>query len=150
MARLQLALNVPDIDAAVAFYTRLFATEPAKRKPGYANFAVTDPPLKLVLFENTRSDSRLNHVGIEVATTDEVRSHEARLHTEGVDTIGESGTCCFAEQDTVWVDGPDGSWEIYTVIADSDDFGQTSAAIDAHAADRLCCASVPAAEARCC
>ncbi|MDQ1447804.1 MAG: hypothetical protein QOC79_775, partial [Actinomycetota bacterium] len=113
MSRLQLALNVPDIDQAVAFYTKLFATEPNKRKPGYANFAIADPPLKLVLFENVGSGSRLNHLGVEVLSTDEVAAHQARLTGEGVATVEENGTCCFAKQDQVWVDGPDGSWEIY-------------------------------------
>ena len=148
MSRLQLALNVPDIDQAVAFYTKLFATEPNKRKPGYANFAIADPPLKLVLFESAGSGSRLNHLGVEVLSTDEVAAHHARLTGEGVPTVEENGTCCFAKQDKVWVDGPDGSWEIYAVLEDSDTFGMSSAHVD-DAGDSLCCASVPEAEARC-
>ena len=148
MSRLQLALNVPDIDQAVAFYTKLFATEPNKRKPGYANFAIADPPLKLVLFESAGSGSRLNHLGVEVLSTDEVAAHQARLTGEGVPTVEENGTCCFAKQDKVWVDGPDGSWEIYAVLEDSDTFGMSSAHVD-DAGDSLCCASVPEAEARC-
>src|SRR5215213_8914355 len=123
MSRLQLALNVPDIDAAVDHYSKLFATAPTKRKPGYANFAIADPPLKLVLFENAGADSRLNHLGVEVASSDDVFAHQARLSDEGVDSLEESGTCCFAKQDKVWVDGPDGAWEIYAVLADSDGFG---------------------------
>jgi catechol 2,3-dioxygenase-like lactoylglutathione lyase family enzyme len=119
----QLALNVPDIEAAVAFYTKLFATEPNKRKPGYANFAIADPPLKLVLFENADAGARLNHLGVEVETTDAVLAHQARLHDAGVAAADGSGTCCFAKQDKVWVDGPDGAWEIYTVLEDSDAFG---------------------------
>ena len=130
MSRVQLALNVPDIDEAVAFYSKLFATEPNKRKPGYANFAVADPPLKLVLFEKAGSDSRLNHLGVEVETSDDVWAHQARLTDAGVDSLEENGTCCFAKQDKVWVDGPDGSWEIYAVLADSDDFGQSSVKVD--------------------
>jgi catechol 2,3-dioxygenase-like lactoylglutathione lyase family enzyme len=148
VSRLQLALNVPDIDQAVAFYTKLFATEPNKRKPGYANFAIADPPLKLVLFENVGSGSRLNHLGVEVLSTDEVAAHQARLTGEGVATVEENGTCCFAKQDKVWVDGPDGSWEIYTVLADSDTFGMSSPHVD-DAGDSLFCASLPEAEARC-
>jgi len=148
VSRLQLALNVPDIDQAVAFYTKLFATEPNKRKPGYANFAIADPPLKLVLFESAGSGSRLNHLGVEVLSTDEVAAHHARLTGEGVPTVEENGTCCFAKQDKVWVDGPDGSWEIYAVLEDSDTFGMSSAHVD-DAGDSLCCASVPEAEARC-
>jgi catechol 2,3-dioxygenase-like lactoylglutathione lyase family enzyme len=121
VSRVQLALNVPDLDAAVDFYSTLFATEPHKRKPGYANFAVADPPLKLVLFERPDAPARLNHLGVEVASTDEVRAHQARLAGDGIDAAEGSGTCCFAQQDKVWVDGPDGAWEIYTVLADSDE-----------------------------
>ena len=149
MSRVQLALNVPDIDAAVAFYSKLFATDPNKRKPGYANFALADPPLKLVLFENAAADSRLNHLGVEVVSSDEVAAHQARLTGDGVATVEENGTCCFAKQDKVWVDGPDGSWEIYAVLEDSDTFGQSSAHVD-DAGDALSCASVPEAAARCC
>jgi hypothetical protein len=119
MARVQLALNVPNIDDAVVFYSKLFATEPNKRKPGYANFAIADPPLKLVLFEGT-AENRLNHLGVEVESSDDVWTHQQRLADEGVDSIDDSGTCCFAKQDKVWVDGPDGAWEIYTVLEDSD------------------------------
>src|ERR1700720_2820104 len=124
VSRLPLALNVPDIDQAGAFYPKLFATEPNKRKPGYANFAIAEPPLKLVLFEKAGADSRLNHLGVEVETTDDIAAHQARLTVEGVATVEENGTCCFAKQDKLWVDGPDGSWEIYAVLEDSDDFGQ--------------------------
>lgn len=160
MSRLQLALNVPDIDDAVAFYAKLFATEPHKRKPGYANFEIADPPLKLVLFEKAGADSRLNHLGVEVASSDEVWAHQARLSDEGVESLEESGTCCFATQDKVWVDAPDGAWEIYAVLEDSETFGQSSAKVDDQTGDSLCCAStstpvpvstsVPAAVARCC
>src|SRR5436189_5319074 len=110
MARLQLALNVPNIDEAVEFYSKLFAAQPAKRRPGYANFAIADPPLKLVLFENADADVRLNHLGVEVPTSDDVNAHQARLAGEGLAPVDESGTCCFAKQDKVWVDGPDGAW----------------------------------------
>jgi lactoylglutathione lyase len=150
VSRVQLALNVPNIDEAVDFYSKLFATEPYKRKPGYANFAVADPPLKLVLFESADAESRLNHLGVEVADSDQVWAHQNRLAAEGVDSLDESGTCCFAKQDKVWVDGPDGAWEIYAVLADSDEFGQSSARVDDQPSDALCCASVPEAEARCC
>ncbi|HUQ40723.1 MAG TPA: ArsI/CadI family heavy metal resistance metalloenzyme [Acidimicrobiales bacterium] len=118
MSRVQLALNVPDVDEAVAFYSKLFQTEPNKRKPGYANFAIADPPLKLVLFEQPAAEARLNHLGVEVFSTDEVRATQARLSEEGVDAVDDSGTCCFALQDKVWVDAPDGAWEIYTVLED--------------------------------
>jgi catechol 2,3-dioxygenase-like lactoylglutathione lyase family enzyme len=150
VSRVQLALNVPDIDEAVTFYSKLFATEPAKRKPGYANFAIADPPLKLVLFELADAEARLNHLGVEVASSDEVWAHRSRLDEEGVGARDGSGTCCFAKQDKVWVDGPDGSWEIYAVLEDSDAFGQSSVKADDDTGDSLCCASVPEAEARCC
>ena len=100
--------------------------QPHKRKPGYANFAIADPPLKLVLFEKADADARLNHLGVEVEDSDEVWTHQRRLTDEGVDSVEESGTCCFAKQDKVWVDGPDGAWEIYTVLEDSDTFGRSS------------------------
>ena len=116
MSRVQLALNVSDLDEAVTFYCKLFATEPNKIKPGYANFAIADPPLKLVLFEKAGADSRLNHLGVEVEDSDAVWAHQQRLNDSGVDSIEESGTCCFAKQDKVWVDGPDGAWEIYAVL----------------------------------
>jgi len=149
VSRVQLALNVPHIDQAVDFYSKLFATEPNKRQPGYANFAIADPPLKLVLFEDPTAEVRLNHLGIEVPDSDAVWTHQRRLADEGVASVEESGTCCFAEQDKVWVDGPDGAWEIYTVLADSDAFGQASITSDP-GEGALGCASVPEAEARCC
>lgn len=149
MSRVQLALNVPDIDAAIVFYTKLFATEPNKRKPGYANFAIADPPLKLVLFENADAPSRLNHLGVEVASTEEVTTHQARLADENVPTAAETGVCCFANQDKVWVDGPDGPWEIETVLSDRDIFGESPAHLH-YAADPQCGASTPESTARRC
>ena len=148
MSRLQLALNVPDIDEAVVFYSKMFATEPAKRRPGYANFAIADPPLKLVLFEHAGADARLNHLGVEVMSTDEVLAHQARLTEEGLAPVDESGTCCFAKQDKVWVDGPDGAWEIYTVLDDSETFGESSAQVD-DGGDSACCASSSESETSC-
>ena len=151
MSRVQLALNVPDIDEAVAFYSKLFATEPNKRKPGYANFAIADPPLKLVLFEKADAEARLNHLGVEVMSSEEVTAHQARLSDEGLAPVDESGTCCFARQDKVWVDGPDGSWEIYTVLEDSDAFGDASNRVrDTAITDAPSCGSVPESAARCC
>jgi lactoylglutathione lyase len=144
----QLALNVPDIDDAIAFYSKLFATEPNKIKPGYANFAIADPPLKLVLFEKADTDARLNHLGVEVMSVDEVGAHQARLTDEGVESVSENGACCFAQQEKIWIDGPDGAWEIYTVLSDVDEFGKASAHVEGE--DSLCCASKPEAEARCC
>src|SRR5947199_7436688 len=149
MSRVQLALNVPNIDDAVAFYSKLFATEVSKRKPGYANFAIADPPLKLVLFEKAGAESRLTHLGVEVVSSEDVTAHQARLTGDGVATVEENGTCCFAKQDKVWVDGPDGSWEIYAVLEDVDEFGKSSAHADDFG-DPSGCATVPEAAARCC
>jgi catechol 2,3-dioxygenase-like lactoylglutathione lyase family enzyme len=123
--RLQLALNVNDIDQAVAFYTMLFGTEPAKRRPGYANFAIAEPPLKLVLLENRGQGGSLNHLGVEVSDTGTVEAEQARLTGAGLAGAEERDTtCCYARQDKFWVQGaPDGeSWEIYTVLADSQTF----------------------------
>jgi Glyoxalase/Bleomycin resistance protein/Dioxygenase superfamily len=120
MGRVQLALNVSDLDEAIGFYSKLFQTEPAKRRPGYANFAVADPPLKLVLFENPTQAGNLNHLGVEVGTTDEVVTATRRLAAEGLSTEVEDGvTCCHALQDKVWVAGADTRWEVYTVLADA-------------------------------
>ena len=124
-SRLQLALNVTDIDQAVAFYGKLFGAEPAKRRPGYANFAIADPPLKLMLLENPGQGGSLNHLGVEVPDTGTVGAEQARLAIAGL-ASSEAGqtTCCYAEQDKFWVQGaPDGeAWEIYTVLADSQTF----------------------------
>jgi catechol 2,3-dioxygenase-like lactoylglutathione lyase family enzyme len=130
MSRVQLALNVADIDEAVAFYARLFATEPAKRRPGYANFAIAEPPLKLVLIENAAEAGTMNHLGVEVASSGEVDGAARRLAGEGLATAAEEHvTCCFALQDKVWVEAPDGeAWEIYTVLADAPDEPDTAAA----------------------
>ncbi|MGY1822775.1 ArsI/CadI family heavy metal resistance metalloenzyme [Geodermatophilus sp. SYSU D00079] len=122
MSRIQLALRVADLDAAVDFYSRLFATPPAKRRPGYANFAVTEPPLKLVLLEGAGGEpTRMDHLGVEVASTDEVSAATARLAGAGLATrVEEQTTCCYAVQDKVWVTGPGGEpWEVYTVTGDA-------------------------------
>ena len=121
MSRVQLALNVDDVDEAVAFYSRLFDAEPAKRRPGYANFALDEPALKLVLIENPGAGGSLNHLGVEVASTAEVVDATRRLAGTGLATEVEDGTtCCYALQDKVWVTGPDGErWEVYTVLADA-------------------------------
>ena len=121
MSRIQLALNVDDIDAAVLFYSQLFQAEPAKRRPGYANFALADPELKLVLIENPGHGGSLNHLGIEVGSADEVVAATQRLAAEGLATAVEEGTtCCYAVQDKVWATGPGGEqWEVYTVLADA-------------------------------
>jgi catechol 2,3-dioxygenase-like lactoylglutathione lyase family enzyme len=126
VSRVQLALNVSDLDGAIEFYSRLFATPPAKLRPGYANFAIAEPPLKLVLIENPEARGRgvegaLNHLGVEVFSIDEVAAATARLKDEGLVTKVEAETtCCYAVQDKVWVNDPDGApWEVYTVLADA-------------------------------
>jgi catechol 2,3-dioxygenase-like lactoylglutathione lyase family enzyme len=130
MSRVQLALNVDNLDEAVEFYSKLFNTQPAKLKAGYANFAVADPALKLVLLENPGKGGTLNHLGVEVESSDTVHAEISRLEQQGMFTEEEIGTtCCFATQDKVWVTGPGGEkWEIYTVLADSETFGSASAA----------------------
>ena len=151
MSRVQLALNVSDLDAAVEFYSKLFATEPAKRRPGYANFAVAQPPLKLVLIQGNGEPGTLNHLGVEVESTDQVAAAQQRLSGEGLATATEDQVaCCYAVQDKVWVDAPDGEpWEIYTVLADVEHPAGQLRTVDP-GADALCCASAPDSAARCC
>ena len=123
--RIQLALNVDDLSESIAFYSKLFGTGPAKVRPGYANFAVAEPPLKLVLLENPGQGGSLNHLGVEVADTRAVEAEQARLAEAGMAAIEERDTtCCYARQDKFWVQGaPDGErWEIYTVLQDSPTF----------------------------
>jgi catechol 2,3-dioxygenase-like lactoylglutathione lyase family enzyme len=150
--RVQLALNVNDIDQAVDFYTRLLDAQPAKRRPGYANFAVDNPPLKLVLLENPGQGGSLNHLGIEVPDSDAVDAEQARLAQAGlVATDERDTTCCYARQDKFWVHGaPDGEpWEVYTVLGDSQTFfGQ-----DPDAETAQCCsesAETASPSAACC
>jgi catechol 2,3-dioxygenase-like lactoylglutathione lyase family enzyme len=120
MSRVQLGLNVTDIDAAVAFYERAFGVSAAKRRPGYANFEIVEPPLKLVLFEGTDGGT-INHLGVEVPDTTDVHRATRHLQSVGLDTRIEDGVdCCHAVQDKVWATDPDGlEWEWYTVLADS-------------------------------
>lgn len=123
MSRAQLALRVADLEASVAFYTKLFGAEPAKRRPGYANFALVDPPLKLVLIEGEPGqDTRLDHLGVEVGTAEEVTAAATRLRNAGLATLEENDTtCCYAVQDKVWVHAPGREpWEVYVVKADAD------------------------------
>ena len=151
MVRVQLALNVSDLDAAVEFYSKLFDTEPAKRRPGYANFAVATPPLKLVLIEGKGAPGTLNHLGIEVGSADDVVAARQRLSGDGLATATEDGVaCCYAVQDKVWVDAPDGEpWEIYTVLADVEMPAGELRTVDP-GADALCCSAAPESAARCC
>ncbi len=143
MSRVQLALNVDDLDAAVDFYSRLFATPPAKRRDGYANFAVADPPLKLVLFEQPGKGGTINHLGVEVGSSAEVGAASARLAADGLATAVEDDVaCCYARQDKVWVDGPSGEpWEIYTVLEDVEMPGGRLRTVDPETG-ATCCAVV--------
>lgn len=121
--RLQLALNVTDIDQAVDYYSRLFDTPPHKRRPGYANFAITEPPLKLVLFENPETTDRLNHLGVEVLDRNQMKPTKNRLAKTGIlDRVEDGTTCCHATQDKLWSDDPGGlSWEWYHITDDTGD-----------------------------
>jgi len=151
MSRVQLALNVSNLDEAIEFYSKFFKTEPAKVRPGYANFAIDEPPLKLVLIQNEEVPGSLNHLGVEVFSVDDVTDATTYLAAVGLSTrVEENTTCCYAVQDKVWVEGVDGSpWEIYTVLDDANSSDL--------AGDELCC--VPASTkgtpestslARCC
>ncbi|MFE9916629.1 ArsI/CadI family heavy metal resistance metalloenzyme [Micromonospora sp. NPDC005553] len=134
MSRIQLALRVSDLEGSVAFYSKLFGVEPAKRRPGYANFAVENPPLKLVLLEGEADQPTvMDHLGVEVASTDDVNGATRRLTDSGLITLEENNTeCCYALQDKVWVHGPGNEpWEVYTVKADSPQLDK--------ATDSACC-----------
>ncbi len=154
MSRLQLALNVDDLDTSVAFYTTLFDTPPAKVKPGYANFAITEPPLKLVLIENPGQGGSVNHLGVEVPDVETVDTEQTRLATQGLASVEERDqTCCYAKQTKFWVqDTPDGErWEIYTVLADSDTFSAQQSQtpredIPETTTNATCCGNTPGRE----
>jgi catechol 2,3-dioxygenase-like lactoylglutathione lyase family enzyme len=157
--RVQLALNVNNLEESIAFYSRLFGTEPAKLRPGYANFAIADPPLKLILMENPGRGGSLNHLGVEVADTDAVDAEQTRLAEAGLASIDERDTtCCYANQDKFWVEGaPNGErWEIYTVLADSQTFwgqdgdqswAKAEASLERPAEGTRCCGGPAAAAA---
>ncbi len=143
MNRIQLALNVDDLQSSIDFYSALFDAQPAKVRPGYANFTIAQPPLKLVLIEQPGQGGTLNHLGVEVGDVDTVDAEQARLAQQGLATLDERGTtCCYAKQDKFWVEGtPDGErWEVYTVLADS-------ATFDAPAEANSCCGTPTQAQA---
>jgi catechol 2,3-dioxygenase-like lactoylglutathione lyase family enzyme len=143
VSRLQLALNVSDLDAAIDFYTKYFKTAPAKVRPGYANFAIDAPPLKLVLMEGG-TPGTINHLGVEVFSTEDVSAATEYLSSAGLTTaVEDETTCCYAVQDKVWVDGPDGtSWETYVVLSDAE--------AEPQSAGDACCSTTPSGAARCC
>jgi catechol 2,3-dioxygenase-like lactoylglutathione lyase family enzyme len=146
MSRVQLALNVSDIDSAIEFYSKLFGVGPAKVREGYANFAIEEPPLKLVLIAGGGTPGTLNHLGVEVGSSDEVGAAIARLQSQGLATdVEEQTTCCFAVQDKVWVSGPDAEpWEVYTVLADAAVMHPVEAGSGAPT-EAACCTPEPAA-----
>lgn len=156
MSRVQLALNVDDLETAVVFYSKLFDVAPAKRRDGYANFDIADPPLKLVLFEQPGRGGTINHLGVQVESPELVGAAQARLAGEGLATATEENVaCCYARQDKVWVDGPSGEpWEIYTVLEDVEMPGGQLRTVDPETGD-VCCAAasgdgvVPSASACC-
>jgi catechol 2,3-dioxygenase-like lactoylglutathione lyase family enzyme len=151
VSRVQLALNVADLDQAIAFYSKLFATEPAKVRPGYANFAIVEPPLKLVLIEGHGDAGSLNHLGVEVDSSAEVTAATERLRGDGLaPAIEDNVSCCYAVQDKVWVDGPDGEpWEIYAVLADTEMAPGQLRDVEP-AGHALCCADATESASRCC
>ena len=146
--RVQLALNVRDLESATRFYASMFGVQPAKRRPGYANFVVADPPLKLVLFENPGAESALNHLGVEMPSSDDVAVATRRFADAGLaHTTAEVGACCHAVQDKAWVEAPDvplGAWEFYTVLDDA------PASTPGSAAAGTCCAGEPDSATPCC
>ncbi|MFE6128205.1 ArsI/CadI family heavy metal resistance metalloenzyme [Streptomyces sp. NPDC056437] len=144
MSRVQLALRVPDLEASVAFYTKLFGTGPAKRRDGYANFAVAEPPLKLVLIEGSPGEAtRMDHLGVEVDSSEAVNAATARLGASGLETdVEQDTTCCYALQDKVWVHGPGQEpWEVYVVKADADSLTKQQGS--------TCCSDNTGVAARC-
>lgn len=151
MSRVQLALNVEDLEASIAFYSKLFDAEPNKVRPGYANFAIDEPPLKLVLIEGHGAPGSLNHLGVEVESPAAVRAAADRLSAEGLDTAAEDQvSCCFALQEKVWVDAPDGEpWEIYAVLADVEHPAGELRSVEP-GDDARCCTDAPESAARCC
>ena len=156
--RIQLAINVDDLEESIGFYSKLFGAEPAKVRPGYANFAIADPPLKLILMENPGQGGSVNHLGVEVADTDAVDAEQRRLAEVGLASIDERDTtCCYARQNKFWVEGtPNGErWEIYTVLQDSQTFwgeegDQSWAAVEAALDNGASEASASADTAECC
>ena len=154
-SRIQLALNVDNLDDSIAFYSKLFGTKQAKFRPGYANFAIAEPPLKLILMENPGAGGSLNHLGIEVADTDAVDTEQTRLAESGLASVDERNTtCCYAKQNKFWVQGaPNGErWEIYTVLEDSPTFwgGRGSQGWDAAGAALDASAAGAGPGAQCC
>ena len=153
MSRVQLALRVADLEGSIAFYSKLFGTEPAKRRPGYANFAITQPPLKLVLLENPGQGGTLNHLGVEVDSADAVNTEQARLAGAGLAAVEERDTtCCYARQDKFWVTGTPGGerWEIYTVLEDSQTFWGQDGSKSCNAAAAALDAAAGAQGTQCC
>ncbi len=143
--RFQLALNVDDIDQAVTYYGKLFGAAVNKRKPGYANFAIENPPLKLVLFENPNAKDRINHLGVENFDQSDVDAAIDRFRQAGIADAEEvAETCCYAKQNKIWSTDPSGTrWEWYRILEDTAEFGRSNAASDdsTEVASAVCCAA---------
>jgi catechol 2,3-dioxygenase-like lactoylglutathione lyase family enzyme len=152
MSRVQLSLNVADLDEAVEHYSRYFGVSPAKEKPGYANFAIADPPLKLILVESGAQPGTINHMGVEVADSEAVAGETARMAGAGIDmTVDPTHTCCYATQDKAWTTSPDGlAWEVYAVLADSDEAGAAASDDCSCEVDGQSTGDVEEAAAACC
>jgi catechol 2,3-dioxygenase-like lactoylglutathione lyase family enzyme len=120
--RVHLSLNVRDLDAAVSYYSKLFGAKPSKRKPGYANFALDRPPLKLALLEVPGAPERLNHLGVEVFDQADVDAAVARLSAAGIaGEVEVDRSCCHARQNKIWSADPQGvRWEFYRVLSADD------------------------------
>jgi lactoylglutathione lyase len=145
VSRIQLALNVSNLEESIDFYSRYFNATPAKVKPGYANFAIDEPPLKLILMQGDGVPGSINHLGVEVFSTDEVKEKADYLSSRGfpIDMEDET-TCCYAVQDKVWVSGPDKTnWETYVVLSDAEGFASVSG-------EEQCCSTTASGETRCC
>jgi len=140
MSRVQLALNVADLDASIEFYSKLFNTEPAKIREGYANFAIADPPLKLVLFSGMGEPGSLNHIGVEVEDAEAVAEMISRANDLGLEQqVRENVSCCFAVQDKTWVKGPENDWEIYFVKGDAPEMGSEEQMLETVPATTIGC-----------
>ena len=141
MSRLQLALNVPHLESAIAHYTKVFGVNPTKIRSGYANFAIVNPPLKLVLIENPGATDSINHLGVEVSSVDEVRAEHERVTSVGLPTFVEGETtCCYAVQDKFWIKGGDHGFEVYAVLADADTMANTPRS--SASSEEVCCESI--------
>ncbi|MDR6224186.1 ArsI/CadI family heavy metal resistance metalloenzyme [Desmospora profundinema] len=126
------AVNVKNLDDSVAFYRHLFGEEPAKVRPGYAKFDLEEPALNFTLNEGGKTDGGINHLGIQVESTEAVLAAKERLKNAGLASFDEMDTtCCYARQDKIWVTSPDGHrWEIFFVKEDAESFGESPDSVE--------------------